>query len=191
MNYSRTLDKLVRGLELTDVWEKIPQGHRHTLHPTWSCTARPFLYLSEPKEPQDWSGNDDGGIHRSPGRMLAYIPRCTTATTRKGTMKNEYKVSGGGVGTNKIRNGQGGSSEEEISEQRDVVGKLCQKENPIHVHDGRKREGTGRHNVGKFYYACIYDILQESTEPRVKSARLNHLKAKNFKMHNKRLQAIR
>jgi len=39
---------------------------------------------------------------------------------------------------------------EEISEQRDVVGKLCQKKNPLHVLDGRKREGAGSHNDGKF-----------------------------------------
>ena len=38
---------------------------------------------------------------------------------------------------------------EEITEQRDVVGKLCQKEDPIHVHDRRKGEGTGRYNDGK------------------------------------------
>ena len=37
-----------------------------------------------------------------------------------------------------------GTPEEEISEHRDVVGKLCQKENPMHIHDGREREGTGR-----------------------------------------------
>jgi len=95
MNYSKALDKLVRGFELTDVWERSPQGYTHTLHPKWSGPTRPYVCLSEPWRPQDWSGNSAGSIHRSPGGMLAYNSRCTIATNRKGTVEKECKASGG------------------------------------------------------------------------------------------------
>ena len=41
-----------------------------------------------------------------------------------------------------------------------------------------------------FYYTCIYDILQEPTQPREKSVRLHQLKAKIIRLHNKRMQTI-
>jgi hypothetical protein len=41
------------------------------------------------------------------------------------------------------------AAKEEISEQLNVVGKLCQKKNPLHVHDGRERESAGSYNDGK------------------------------------------
>jgi len=41
-----------------------------------------------------------------------------------------------------------------------------------------------------FYYNCIYDILQEPTQPREKSARLHQLKAKIIRLHNKRMQTM-
>ena len=48
------------------------------------------------------------------------------------------------------------TAREEISGQRDVVGKLCQKENPLHVHDGRERVGAGSYNDGKLLlFLCL------------------------------------
>ena len=94
MNYSKALDKLVRGFELTDVWTTTHTRAIYT-HYTRSSTTRPSLYLSKPTKPQNWGGNSDGSIHKSPGGMLADIPRCTTDKTRKGTMENEHKASGG------------------------------------------------------------------------------------------------
>ena len=44
--------------------------------------------------------------------------------------------------------------------------------------------------MGNFYYTCIYDILQEPTQPREKSARLHQLKARIIRLHNKRMQTI-
>jgi len=44
--------------------------------------------------------------------------------------------------------------------------------------------------IENFYYACIYDILQEPTQLREKSARLHQLKAKIIRLHNKRMQTI-
>jgi len=41
-----------------------------------------------------------------------------------------------------------------------------------------------------FYYTCIYDILQEPTQPREKSTKFKQLKAKIIRLHNKRLQGI-
>jgi hypothetical protein len=78
----------------------------------------------------------------------------------------------------------------EISEQLDVVGKLCQIENRIHVRDGREREGRDDTMMENIYYTCIYDILQEPTQPRAKFARLHHLKAKIIRLHKMRLRTI-
>jgi hypothetical protein len=48
--------------------------------------------------------------------------------------------------------------------------------------DGKER---ARDNtmMEKFYYTCIYDILQEPTQPREKSARLHQFKAKIIRLH--------
>jgi hypothetical protein len=44
--------------------------------------------------------------------------------------------------------------------------------------------------IENFYCTCIYDILQEPTQPRETSARLHHLKAKIIRLHNNRIQTI-
>jgi hypothetical protein len=41
-----------------------------------------------------------------------------------------------------------------------------------------------------FYCSCIYDILQEPTQPREKLAILHKLKAKIIILHNKRIQTL-
>jgi len=35
---SKALDRVVRGFDLTDVWETIPQSYIYALYPTWSGT---------------------------------------------------------------------------------------------------------------------------------------------------------
>jgi len=77
--------------------------------------------------------------------MLAYIPRRTTATTRTGTLEHEYKATGGGKTWGPITEGmiKVETTGKELFKECDVLGKLFQKENPIYIHDGRKREGTG------------------------------------------------
>jgi len=56
------------------------------------------------------------------------------------------------------------TTEEEISEQRDVVGKLRQKKNPLHVHDGRERESAGSYNDGKLLL-FLYLRYSARTDP--------------------------
>jgi len=51
----------------------------------------------------------------------------------------------------------------------------------------RARDDTITEN---FYYTCIYDILQEPSQPREKSARLHQLKVKIIRLHNERLQTM-
>ena len=55
--------------------------------------------------------------------------------------------------------------------------------------EGKERtpEATRMEN---FYYSCIYDILQEATQPREKFAILHQLKAKIIRLQNKRIQTI-
>ena len=98
MNYSKALDKLVRGLELTDVWATTHPRAIYTHYtPTRSSTTRPFVCLPEPMKPQNRCGNSDGSIHRSFGGVLAYNPRCATDTTWARKMENECKATGGGI----------------------------------------------------------------------------------------------
>ena len=54
----------------------------------------------------------------------------------------------------------------------------------------RKERARNDKMMENFYYTCIYNILQEPTQPREKSTRLHLLKAKIIRLHNKRLQAI-
>jgi hypothetical protein len=53
------------------------------------------------------------------------------------------------------------------------------------------REGTVKRReetqMESFYYACLYDILQSPIQHAERTAALNHLKAKNVKLHNARL----
>ena len=51
----------------------------------------------------------------------------------------------------------------------------------------RAREAT---MMEKFYYSCIYDILQEPTQPRQKVAILHQLKVKIIRLHNKMIQTL-
>ena len=60
----------------------------------------------------------------------------------------------------------------------------------IFMTEGKERARDDK-MMENFYYTCIYDILQEPTQPRVKSARLHQLKAKIIRIHNKRMQTIR
>jgi hypothetical protein len=48
-----------------------------------------------------------------------------------------------------------GTRVKEISRQHDVVGELCQKENPPHAHQRRERKGEGRGDM-KFFIAPVY-----------------------------------
>jgi len=57
------------------------------------------------------------------------------------------------------------------------------------INEGKERVRTEDMNEN-FYYTCIYDVLQDPIQHREKAARLNHLKAKIVRLHNKRLQAI-
>jgi len=58
----------------------------------------------------------------------------------------------------------------------------------IFMTDGKERARDDK-MIENFYYNCIYDILQEPTQPREKSIKLRQLKAKIIRLHNKRLQA--
>jgi len=53
------------------------------------------------------------------------------------------------------------------------------------------REGTVKRReetqMGNFYYACLYDILQRPIQHAERRTALNHLKAKIVKLHNARL----
>ena len=51
----------------------------------------------------------------------------------------------------------------------------------------RKRADTMNEN---FYYACIYDILQDPIQHREKTAILNHMIAKIVELNSKQLQSI-
>jgi len=99
MNYSNALDKPVRGLELTHVWAPAQPRAIYTHYTPHGVARLDRLYvcLSGPTKPQNWRGNCDGSIHRSPGDMPAYNRRCTTATTRSEKMENEWKATGGGT----------------------------------------------------------------------------------------------
>jgi hypothetical protein len=57
------------------------------------------------------------------------------------------------------------------------------------INEGKERMRTEVMNENS-YYACIYDVLQDTIQHREKAARLNRLKAKIVRLHNKRLQAI-
>jgi len=57
------------------------------------------------------------------------------------------------------------------------------------INEGKERVRTEVMNEN-FYYACIYDVLQDPIQHREKGARLNHLKAKIVRLHNKRLQGM-
>ena len=41
-----------------------------------------------------------------------------------------------------------------------------------------------------FYYACIYDILQEPIQPREKVAALGQMQAKILMLHTQRIKAL-
>jgi len=56
----------------------------------------------------------------------------------------------------------------------------------IFMMEGKERARDDK-MMENFYYTCIYDILQEPTQPREKSARLHQLKAKIIRLHNKRM----
>jgi len=79
---------------------------------------------------------------------------------------------------------------EEISEQREWWESYVKKKIRYKfITEGNEwaRDDTMMEN---FYSTCIYDILQEPTHPRKKSARLHKLKAKIIRLHNKPLQTI-
>ena len=71
-----------------------------------------------------------------------------------------------------------------------MVGKLCRKKiRYILLTKGKERARDDK-MMENVYYTCIYDILQEPTQPRETSARLHQLKAKIIRLHNKRMQTI-
>jgi len=59
----------------------------------------------------------------------------------------------------------------------------------IFMTEGKERARDDK-MMENFYYNCIYDILQEPTQPREMSARLHELKAKIIRLHNKRMQTM-
>ena len=86
--------------------------------------------------------------------------------------------------------GKMGKTEGEISGQCDMVGKLCRKKiRYILLTKGKERARDDK-MMENFYYACRYDILQEPTQPKEKSASLHQLKAKIIRLQNKRMQTI-
>ena len=59
----------------------------------------------------------------------------------------------------------------------------------IFMMEGKERARDDK-MMENFYYSCIYDFLQEPTQPREMNARLHQLKAKIIRLHNKRMQTI-
>ena len=59
----------------------------------------------------------------------------------------------------------------------------------IFMTEGKERARDDK-MMENFYHTCIYDILQEPTQPREKYTRLHQLKTKIIRLHNKRLQSI-
>ena len=59
----------------------------------------------------------------------------------------------------------------------------------IFMTEGKERARDDK-MMENFYYACRYDILQEPTQPKEKSASLHQLKAKIIRLQNKRMQTI-
>jgi len=66
-----------------------------------------------------------------------------------------------------------------------VKRKICY----MFINEGKERVRTEVMNEN-FYNTCVYDVLQDLIQHREKAARLNHLKAKIVRLHNKRLQTI-
>jgi len=52
----------------------------------------------------------------------------------------------------------------------------------------RARDRTTKEN---FYYACIYDIIRETSHPRDKMLKLQHLKAKIIRLHTVKCTSMR
>ena len=69
-----------------------------------------------------------------------------------------------------------------------VVAEICQTENPFPFHLRRDFEVDMINET--FYFACIYDTLNNSRNPGEKPPILNHPKAKTVRLHSKRVQSI-
>jgi len=143
-------------------------------------------------KPQNWCGNSDGSIHRSPGGMPAYNPGCTTATTRSGKMENECKATQGGTLKDQLQQEWPKWENQRKKYSNSVTwweSYVKKKNRYIFMTEGKERARDDK-MMENFYSTCIYDILQEPTQPREKSARLRQLNAKIIRLYNKRLRAI-
>jgi hypothetical protein len=71
-----------------------------------------------------------------------------------------------------------------------VVGENCQTEiRFLFIKEGAAKSRKDMLNQN-FYYACIYDILNNRRYPREKTPTLNHLKTKDCPTTQKRLQSV-
>ena len=147
MNYSKALDKLVRGLELTDVWATTYPRAIYTHYTPHGAARLDRLYVSPNLR------NRKIGVETVMAAFTDHLAVCLHITLdapliRRG--RGRWKMNARLLEEASFRKqiqqewAKWNKTEGEISEQCDVVEKLCQKENQILIHGGREREGMGR-----------------------------------------------
>jgi len=146
MNYSEVLNKLVRGLELTDVWAPAQPRAIYTHYTPHGAARLDCLYVSPDLR------NRKIGVETVMAAFtdhLAVCLRITLDATLLQRGRGRWKMNAKLLEKAPFRD-QLQQEWAKWEHQRkkypnsDVVGKLCQKENPIHIHDGKEREGTER-----------------------------------------------
>jgi len=124
--------------------------------------------------------------------MLAHNPRSPYITTREGRWKMNVFLLDDTVFRGQLQQEWLQWRQEETKYLDFVtwwVNYVKRKIRYMFINEGKERVRTEDMNEN-FYYTCIYDVLQDPIQHREKAARLNHLKAKIVRLHNKRLQAI-
>jgi exonuclease III len=193
MNYSTALDRMVRGLDLTDVWETISTRAIYTHYTPHGAARLDRMYVS----PNMKNRNTD--VETVMAAFIDHLPVCLRLTLdapiqRRGRGRWKMNVSLLDYTTfnDQVQQEWLQWRQQERKYLDTVTWWVNYAKRKIRFmfnNEGKERVRTERMNE-HFYYTCTYDVLQDPIQHREKVAKLNHLEAKIVKLHNNRLQAI-
>jgi len=193
MNYSKALDKLVQGLELIDVWKTTNTRAIYTHYTPHGAARIDRLYVSPSLRNRKMCVETVMAAFKD---HLAVCLRISLEAPLLRRGRGQWKMNINLLEEANFRDQLQQEWSRWKQQRKKYLNSVTWWESYVRrkirymfMTKGkeRAREATTMEN---FYYSCIYDILQEPTQPREKSAILHQLKAKIIRLHNKRIQTI-
>lgn len=192
-NYSRTLDRLIQGLRLKDVWQERTQRRIYT-HYTYQGAARlDRMYVSE-----DLYRKKTGAttIFAPFTDHMAATVRITLNAPMVRRGKGQWKMNNSLLGEKQFKEDLIASMEKWFKNKRGIgdINQWWDGYVKKHVKYAFSRKGAemkrGVEEHLNFLHACIYEAIQSDMDMRRKKETLNRCTAEILLLHKKRMEKI-